>query len=346
MTIGSVAGGVSDIGSAVSDLFGAKGASASASSYAQASGYATTNAELATQATAIQEAQISRSVYKTIGTQQADVSGAGFASSGSALDLLRDSQSQGNLSKAMAQIQGDITAGAYKEQAGLYAGLASAAKSSAAGQTIGAVLSGVGGAVQLGSAAASALGLTGATASGTSIFGAATTAADLTAGAATDVAATAATDAATAGAADAAATAATSAGVWDTVASAAVDVAAVVGWVVCTELHKQGRMPARWYATGARRFSQYDETVKQGYYIWAVPATRHLRAQPGSAISWALERVFNHRAEYIAHQAGVKGARSTARGWAALVGVYALCWVLSRTVARKPVDWSVLYRGA
>lgn len=104
-------------------------------------------------------------------------------------------------------------------------------------------------------------------------------------------------------------------------------------WIICTELYKQGRLPHKYYIPGSRRFASYDERGKQGYYIWAVPSVHHLRKHPYSLYSRFLCSAFNHRAEYIAAQSSAKlRARKTIRGFLALVGFYAVCWTLSRTL--------------
>jgi hypothetical protein len=137
-------------------------------------------------------------------------------------------------------------------------------------------------------------------------------------------AATAATVAEGAGAA------AEGAGAWE-----ALSTAAVAMWIICTELNKQGRLPYRHYIYGAREFAKYDERGKQGYYIWAIPSVRHLRKHPNSAYSKLMEIVFNARAEHLAAKAGCKGARKTVLGAVTTHGLYAFCWILSRTIARK-----------
>lgn len=327
----------SGVGAAVSDIFGAIGASQSASSYSQASAYAAENAELAQVQTQIQEQQQQRQIYQVLGQQQADIGGAGLSNSGTALDLMRSSAMQGEVSKAMISEQGQITSMAYQEQAGLYSGLAGAASASATGQAIG-------GALNLAGAAYSAYGAVSGLTAGAGAVTAGSATATAVAGAdalgASGVAAAGA-DAAAAGAAatgvDTAAAAAGSSGLGDILATAAAS------WVVCTELHRQGRLPRRWYLTGARKFATYSDRVKRGYYLWAIPATEHLRANPTSLFSRFLEWTFRHRAEYIAAQYGVRGARKTLAGWATLTGVYAVCWALCWFVPEQ--DWTTLYRG-
>ncbi len=126
---------VSDISGAVGDLFAAEGHKAKAQgdrleaqNYDLASGLAIQNEKFTETSTAIKQAQLDRSIYQTIGGERADVAGAGFAASGSALDIMRDSASQGALTKAVAGEQGLITEAGYKEQAQSYTNMASAAR--------------------------------------------------------------------------------------------------------------------------------------------------------------------------------------------------------------------------
>lgn len=143
----------SDFGTAASELFGAKGATASAGSYDEAAAIARQNAAIARQATDIKLQQETRTIFKTLGTQKAQIGGAGFAASGSALDLLADSATQGAFTKAITTEQGAITENSYAEQAGLYSGMAKAARSSGTAQTVGGLLNAAGGAISLYSAA-------------------------------------------------------------------------------------------------------------------------------------------------------------------------------------------------
>jgi hypothetical protein len=142
---------IQDAGGAVSDLFAGFGAQTQANLKAQglqiqaqgdiaegqnydlAATLAGQNAQFTEASTAIKEAQISRQVTQTIGGQQAEVSGAGFGSSGSALDLMRDSASQGALTKAVAGQQGLIQTASYQEQQQSYETMSAAAKATAAG---------------------------------------------------------------------------------------------------------------------------------------------------------------------------------------------------------------------
>ncbi len=130
----------SDLGGAVSDIFGGKGAAASASSYTEAATITTRNEQLAQQATKIKQTQQQRQIYQTIGAQKADIGGAGMSNSGTALDLLRSSASQGALTQAMTTEQGQIQSNTYAEQAQQYTAMANAANSSSSGMTIGGAI--------------------------------------------------------------------------------------------------------------------------------------------------------------------------------------------------------------
>jgi hypothetical protein len=122
-------------GNAVNDLFAgfaaqtkAKGNRLQAQQYDLAEKYALENKQFAETSTAIKEQQTQRSIESVIGQQQADVAAGGFASSGSALDLLRDSMSQGALTKAVVGQQGLIEEAGYQEQADSYAIMAKSAR--------------------------------------------------------------------------------------------------------------------------------------------------------------------------------------------------------------------------
>lgn len=152
-----IGAGVNDIGGAVGALFGAKankrmaaGYDASAASYGRAATLAYENAGIVRESTALQKTMQEREIYKTIGGQQADVAGAGFTAGGSALDLLRDSTAQGQLTMELIQKQGDINEKGYLLQAEGFLGQqslataqADSARISAKGQQIAAMIKGV-----------------------------------------------------------------------------------------------------------------------------------------------------------------------------------------------------------
>ncbi len=145
----SFARGLSDFGGAANALFGARGATAAAGSYREAAGIVNQNAILAATATQIRQTQEERRQYQVFGKQRAGVGGAGFAESGTAINLLRSSHQQGALTKALISNAGAITANTYAAQAGQYNAMADAAKASSTAQEIGGILQAAGGAYQI-----------------------------------------------------------------------------------------------------------------------------------------------------------------------------------------------------
>ncbi len=305
---GDLATAITDIGGAVSQLFGARAATASASSYDTAASIAEQNAQLTQEATAIKETQASRQIYQTVGAQKAAVGGAGFAESGSALDLLRSSASQGALTKAILANQGAITENAYAEQAGMFRGMAEAAGTSAKGQNIGALLQGAGGLISLGTAAYNGYNaVTGATGGAATAVGAGYTLASAggagtvaSTGIAADVAAgdmslaggtAVATDAGVASSAALGADAAASGGFWSAVgdyAGAAVAACFITTAIVrslgkpddCDELETLRNFRDTWLA------EHYPEDIEE-YYAIAPGIVRAIAARPDAAQVWA-----------------------------------------------------------
>lgn len=107
---------------------------AEAGNYDLASTLAQANEAYTAQSTRIQQSQTDRQITQTIGSQQAGVAGAGFASGGSAGDLLRDSASQGALAKSVLAQQGVITEAGFDEQAKSYTTLANTGRATAASE--------------------------------------------------------------------------------------------------------------------------------------------------------------------------------------------------------------------
>jgi hypothetical protein len=162
MAIG--AGTFADIGGGISDLFAigadkakAQGDRLEAQNYGLAAGYADQEAAFTKESTAIQEMQAQRELYKSLGQTTADVAGAGFATSGSAIDLLRQSASQGALQQAVLARQGLITEQGYEEQAQSYRTMESAANLAAGAEDQAAKAAGWGAGFKFASAIASLL---------------------------------------------------------------------------------------------------------------------------------------------------------------------------------------------
>lgn len=131
-TFDAAGGAVKDLFAASSYKTRAQGNRLQAQQYDLAQKFSLQNKQFAETSTAIKEQQTQRSIENVIGQQQADVAAGGFASSGTALDLLRDSMSQGALTKAVVGQQGLIEEAGYQEQADSYAIMAQSARLAAA----------------------------------------------------------------------------------------------------------------------------------------------------------------------------------------------------------------------
>jgi hypothetical protein len=117
-------------GTAVGDLYSAQGAKAEQDALNRAAGLAGEASSLSTQAagiagqnisieeasTALQVYQQQRALTTALGTQKAQVGAAGFAESGSALDLLASSRAQGAIQRDVLIAQGAISENAFREQ--------------------------------------------------------------------------------------------------------------------------------------------------------------------------------------------------------------------------------------
>lgn len=148
----------SGVGGAVSDLFAAQGYRAKAKgdvfeqqNYLLAAQYADQNEQYAEWSTAIKQQQEDRGLFKALGQTRADVASAGFAESGSALDIMRESASQGAMARAVTGEQGLIQEAGFREQAQSYRNMAAAAQvaidaenKAAQGATITGIIKGVG----------------------------------------------------------------------------------------------------------------------------------------------------------------------------------------------------------
>lgn len=128
-------GTISSIGAAASDLFSidthrtkSAGLGIEAGNYDRSALFSEQNARFTEMSTAIKTAQQDREMYKALGGIQSDVAGAGFAQSGSALDILRDSASQGALLHAVTGQQGLITEQGYQVEAENYRAMGDAAR--------------------------------------------------------------------------------------------------------------------------------------------------------------------------------------------------------------------------
>lgn len=116
--------------------------------------------------------------------------------------------------------------------------------------------------------------------------------------------------------------------------------ASLIGWIICTELVRQGKLPKSWWVKGARIFAAYPEAVKEGYYLWAIPSVRHLRKHPNSMYSKLLENVFYWRAENIASRRNYKGIAVT-------VVLWPICYFLGILVLmfKGNLNWKAVYKN-
>jgi hypothetical protein len=78
--------------------------------------------------------QSERATYSSTSQTPVDIAGGGFAASGSSLDILAQSASQGALQKAIIDRQDLITEQGYEEQAQNYRNMVSAANLAAAAE--------------------------------------------------------------------------------------------------------------------------------------------------------------------------------------------------------------------
>jgi hypothetical protein len=98
--------------------------------------------------------QAERQMYQSMSQTRADVAGGGFAASGSGLDILAQSASQGALQQAVIQRQGLITEQGYEEQAQSYQNMEAAANMAASAEKKAAGGAEWGAALQFGAGAA------------------------------------------------------------------------------------------------------------------------------------------------------------------------------------------------
>lgn len=136
--------GVSDIFAGFGDIDKMHADEMESAQYTEAAELAEQNKQFTAQSTSIKEAQDTREITKAMGRTTADVAGAGFATSGSALDILRSNAQQGAITKAVASEQGQITEAGYQEQADSYTTMASVASEAAKSANLASIGSFVG----------------------------------------------------------------------------------------------------------------------------------------------------------------------------------------------------------
>lgn len=109
--------------------------------------------------------------------------------------------------------------------------------------------------------------------------------------------------------------------------------------IICTELQVQGKLDRELYRIGIRHFlHNYPDYARKAYLIWAKPVVNHLQEQPDSKFSWAVCKVFNARAKYIAHKVQPKKYGYTILGHLASGLVAGMCWMVYLTVYQPEME--------
>lgn len=112
----------------------------------------------------------------------------------------------------------------------------------------------------------------------------------------------------------------------------AVGIDTTKGWIVCTELLRQGKFNKRHYAAGLKVFQAYPQHLLCGYYVWASPLVLYIRRNPSSWITCICKHLFGQRAEFLAARAGVFGARDTVYGQSISTLMFGFCWILGQAL--------------
>jgi hypothetical protein len=149
-TISGISAGIGDIFAASADKSKAQFDLTEGQEYSEAAALAGQNEQFTQMSTAIKEAQQSRQIAMGEGATEAGVAGAGFAKSGSALDIMRSNAQQGALQQAVTGQQGLITEAGYQEQQASYTLMAGAANTAASAEETAAKDSDIMGAIDIG----------------------------------------------------------------------------------------------------------------------------------------------------------------------------------------------------
>lgn len=116
----------------------AQGQNTEASQYDTAQQISLQNAAIERVSGQIQQYQTSRNVLKVVGQQQAGYAGAGFANSGTALDVARSTLQQGVLENQVLGLNASLAAGGYFSQAASSSAEATTARTAASVSTANA----------------------------------------------------------------------------------------------------------------------------------------------------------------------------------------------------------------
>ena len=127
-TFDAFGGAAKDIFAGVAFGYQAEGKRLEAGNYDQAAAFSDQNAMFTRNSTKVKQYQADRALEKSVGGAEADIAGAGFTESGSALDILRESMSQGAMQRALLGQQGAIQEAGYLEQARSYRAMADSSR--------------------------------------------------------------------------------------------------------------------------------------------------------------------------------------------------------------------------
>lgn len=105
-----------------------------------------------------------------------------------------------------------------------------------------------------------------------------------------------------------------------------------LGWIVCTELLRQGKFNKKHYVAGLKVFQSYPKHLLCGYYVWASPLVLYIRRNPSSWVTSVCRHLFGQRAEFLAARAGVFGARDTVYGQSISALMFGFCWILGHAL--------------
>ena len=142
--VNAAAGGISDIFAGFGDIDKMKADELEQGQYDQAAAFAGQEAQYSQDSTAIQLAQKNRETTMAMGKTASEVAGAGFAASGSALDVMRSNAQQGALASAVTSEQGQIQTQGYQEQQASYNTMAEIAGNAAKSANLASIGSFVG----------------------------------------------------------------------------------------------------------------------------------------------------------------------------------------------------------
>lgn len=111
----------------------------SAGAYSAGAKYAAINEGIAREAGRIKEFQTNRAIFQTLGQQRTAYAGGGLKQSGTAIDVYRNSVSQGALERAIVQEQTEINVTGYQEQESMFKGMAAAATAAGTAGVLGGI---------------------------------------------------------------------------------------------------------------------------------------------------------------------------------------------------------------